>query len=124
MLTVNGQVLREVHIRRGIIQGNSLSQLLFVIAMLPLTIILRKNRTGIPTTKDMAAKISLLLYMNDLKAYSPTETELKSLLNTVRIISNNINMEFGVEKCAIFTIHRGEDKHKPLIYLTKKQTNP
>ena len=115
MLTVNGQEL-EVHIRRGIFLGNSLSPLLFVIAMIPLMIILRKIGFGYLTPK-MAAKIALLLYTNDLKFYSETETELESLLNTVMILSNNINMKFGLEKCATRTIHRGEVKQTQAIEL-------
>ena len=41
--TVNGQVLDYVHIRRGIFQGNSLSPLLYVIVMIPMTTILRQD---------------------------------------------------------------------------------
>ena len=78
MLTVNGQVLEEVHIRRGIFQGDSLSPLLFVITMRPLPVILRKIGLGYQTSK-MAAKISHLLYMDDFKLYSKTEAALESL---------------------------------------------
>ena len=121
MLTVNGQVLGEVHLRRGIFQGDSLSSLLFVIAMIPLTIILRKTEEGHQTSK-MAAKISHLLYMDEFKLYSKTETELESLLNTVRIFSNDIYMEFGLEKCPTLTIHRREIKQTQAIELPNKQT--
>ena len=38
LLTVNGQILGQVNIRRGIFQGNSLSPLLFVAALIPLTV--------------------------------------------------------------------------------------
>ena len=105
MLTVNGQVLKEVHIRRRIFQSNLLSPLLFVIAMIPLTIILRKTGLKYQTSK-MAIKISHLLYMYDLKLYSKTETELESLLNIFRIFSYDINMELGLEKFSTLTIHR------------------
>ena len=68
VLTVNGQVLGYVQIRRGIFQGDSLSPLLYVIAMIPKTTILRQ--TGLEyQTSQSAAKISHLLYMDDLKLY-------------------------------------------------------
>ena len=51
MLTVNEQVLGEVHNRRGIFQDDSLSPLLFVIAMMSLTIILSKTGLGNQTSK-------------------------------------------------------------------------
>ena len=68
VLTVNGQVLDDVHIRRGIFQGDSLSPLLYVIAMIPMTTILRQTGLGYQTSKSVA-KISHLLYMDDLKLY-------------------------------------------------------
>ena len=46
LLTVNGQILGQVNIRRGIFQGDSLSPLLFVAALIPLTIILSKTGFG------------------------------------------------------------------------------
>ena len=66
VVTVNGQVLDYVHIRRGIFQGDSLSPLFYVIAMIPMTTILRQTGLGYQTSKS-AAKISHLLYMDGLK---------------------------------------------------------
>ena len=83
-----------VHIRRRIFQGNSLSPLLYVVAMIPMTTILRQTGLGYQTSKS-AAKISHLLYMNDLKLYGKSSNESESLLNTVRIFSTDISMEFG-----------------------------
>ena len=45
-LTCEQEVLGEVKIMRGIFQGDSLSPLLFVSAMIPLTHILRKSKPG------------------------------------------------------------------------------
>ena len=42
-LTSNGENLGDVDINRGIFQGDSLSPLLFVMAMIPLTTLLRKE---------------------------------------------------------------------------------
>ena len=44
LLTVNGQILGQVRIQRGIFQGDFLSPLLFVAALIPLTIILRQTQ--------------------------------------------------------------------------------
>ena len=48
--------------------------------------------------------------MNDLKLYGKSTAELESLLNTVRIFSNNISMESGLEKCATLAIIKGKVK--------------
>ena len=46
--------------------------------------------------------------MGDLKLYSRTEEEIKSLLNTVDIFSADIGMSFGIiGKCAHIGIRRG-----------------
>ena len=41
-LTSNGEDLGEVHVKRGIFQGDSLSPVLLVFSMVPLSLILRK----------------------------------------------------------------------------------
>ena len=45
-LTCNGESLGSVDIKRGIFQGDSLSPLLFVMVMMPLSILLRKEKFG------------------------------------------------------------------------------
>ena len=45
-LTSGEENLRDVNIRRGIFQGDSLSPLLFVVCLLPLTHILRDAKPG------------------------------------------------------------------------------
>ena len=46
LLTVNGQIRGLVRIQRGIFQDDSLSPLLFVAALIPLTIKLRQTQLG------------------------------------------------------------------------------
>ena len=53
VLTSGGMALRQVDVRRGIFQGDSLPPLLFVVIMIPLTIVLRKMRAGYKLVKDM-----------------------------------------------------------------------
>ena len=59
--------------------------------------------------------------MDDLKLYSKIETELESLLNTIMIFSNEINMKIELEKCVTLKIHRGEIKETQVIELPNKQ---
>ena len=46
--------------------------------------------------------------MDDLKLYSRTEKGLDSLVQTVCVFSENIGMEFGVEKCAMLVMKKGK----------------
>ena len=94
-LSSGGNVLGEVHIKRGIFQGNSLSPLLFVIAMIPLSLVLRKSRFAYEFNGE---RINHLMFMDDLKLYAKSEQGLESLVHTLRVFSEDIGMDFGIEK--------------------------
>ena len=53
-------------------------------------------------------KINHLLFMDDLKLYSRSEKGLDSLVKTVRVFSEDIGMEFGIEKCAMLVMEKGK----------------
>ena len=88
-LTSCGENLGKVEIRRGIFQGDSLSPLLFVICMIPLTKVLRKIRAGY-VIKEGNLKVNHLLFMDGLKPFGKNEREIDSLVKTVQVISKDI----------------------------------
>ena len=104
-LTSSGTSLGNVNIRRGIFQGDSLSPLIFVVCMIPLSKVLRKA-TAWYLLGDV--KINLLLIMGDLKIFGKNRTEIHSLISTVKVIRHDIGMEFGVKKCGIAIMKRGK----------------
>ena len=108
MLTHGKTELGEIQIKRGIFQGDSLSPVLFCIALNPLSQILHK--TGKEYVLGNGHKINHLLYMDDLKLYSKKEEDLNSLIRSVRSFSEDIGMRFGFNKCARLIIHRGKVK--------------
>ena len=46
--------------------------------------------------------------MDDLKLYSRSEKRLDSLVQTVRVFSEDIGMEFGIEKSAMLVMEKGK----------------
>ena len=46
--------------------------------------------------------------MDDLKLYSRSEKGLDSLVQTVRVFSEDIGMEFGIEKCFMLVMEKGK----------------
>ena len=109
VLTAVGEALGEVHIRRGIFQGDSLSCLLFVISLIrALTLVLRKVKAGYDPG-DGKGMINHLLFMDDLKKpYGKNENQVDSLVPSVRIVAEDMSTEFGIPKCAILLMKRGK----------------
>ena len=128
MLCAGNSELGEVDIKRGIFPGDSLSPIVFPLALTPLSLILRKAKAAnivfplaltplsLILRKAKAAyefsgsrnKIIHLLFMDDLKLYSRNEKELDSLVQTIYIFSKDIEMEFGIEKCTMLVIEKGK----------------
>ena len=106
-LTSNGQELGEVEINRGIFQGDSFSPLLFVIIMIPLTLILRDVKAGYSFGNNKPS-INHLLFMDDLKLYGKSKEQISTLVDVVHKFSNDIKMAFGLDKCAVIEMNRGK----------------
>ena len=107
VLMVHGEEIEEVNIKRGIFQGDFLSPLLFDISLIPMSIILYKTGFGYHISQQ-AGKINHLFYMDDLKLYAKSSMEIELLLNTVQNFSEDIQMKFGIDKCAALSIHCGK----------------
>ena len=46
--------------------------------------------------------------MDDLKLYGRNEKQIDTLINTVRIFSIDIGMQFGIDKCTVLVMKRGK----------------
>ena len=75
-----------------------MSPLLFVISLLPLSLLLHQEPMGYHLHCGM--RINHLLYMDDLKLFAKNYREIESLLHAVSIFSRDIGMSFGLDKCA------------------------
>ena len=107
LLTSNGEDLGEIDVKRGIFQGDSLSPLLFVLSMVPLSLILRKVNACYEWGKK-EYKLNHLLFMDDFKLFAKNEEQIDTLVGTVHVFSTDIGMEFGMRKCGILTMKRGK----------------
>jgi hypothetical protein len=122
-LTMKGfdLVSEDVQIKRGIFQGDTLSPIWFCLAINPLSRLLNQNDYGYKLNKQH--NISHLLYMDDLKIYAKNEHELSSLLETTAIFSNDIQMKFGLNKCAVVHVKRGKIQSTANMQLTLDENN-
>jgi len=89
---------------------------LFVITIIPLTRMLIQCDTGYQL-RDSHSNINHLLFMDNLKLYGGNDCKVESLVHTVQIFSEDIGMQFGIEKCATIKLQRGKVKHTKRIVL-------
>ena len=69
----------------------------------------------------MDQKLTIYFY-DDLKLYASNEKSIESLIQTVRVFSNGIGMQSGMEKCAVLTMKKGKMANSDGIALPNKTT--
>lgn len=96
-LTACGKDLGKVAIRRRISWRDSLSPLLFVISMLPLSCIciLRDFGAGYQLGKE-EGNVNHLMLINDLKLYGRNEKQINPFVQTVRVFSSDVSADSGI----------------------------
>ena len=100
---------RTLSIRRGIFQGDTFSPLWFCLAMNPLSRALNRCSYGYQLKSGtISTKVTHTFYMDDLKLFAESKEKLRHLLQVVTTFSNDIRMEFGVDKCRLVNLHRGK----------------
>ena len=95
----------KINVNCGIFQGESLSPLLFCLLLIPLTNELNNTINGYEIYEKA---INHLFYIDDLKLYAKNDKELEGLLSTVKQFSDDIGMEFGLDKCAKASFVKGK----------------
>ena len=105
----------NIKIKYGIFQGDSLSSLLFCLALSSLSYELNNTGYGYNIYGE---KINHLFYMDDLKLYEKNNCKLDGLLHLwIKTFSDDINMTYGLEKCAKATFVWGKLKYISSIEL-------
>jgi hypothetical protein len=102
----------DIKYGRGIFQGDTLSPLLFCLCLVPITNILRREGHGY---KIGNKKVSNLLYIDDLKIYARNAEHMERCKALIQEFSNDIQMEFGLDKCAVVHIKKGEVIDSPVV---------
>ena len=103
----------DIKIQRGIFQGDSLSPLLFCLAIDPLSKVLKQQKIGydlgqVRGRNKKKEMINHLLFMDDLKLYADSDPNLNKLIQIVHKFSRDIGMDFGLDKCAKCTLKKGK----------------
>lgn len=100
-------VTDPIHYKKGIFQGDSLSVILFVLSVNPLSHLLNKMK-GYAAGHDQSLNVTHNFFVDDLKLYAGTQSNLNKLLDIVTTFSKDIDMQFGIDKCAYVKIVKGK----------------
>ena len=60
--------------------------------------------------------------MDDLRVYGKDKVKIESLVSTVKLISQDVGMVFGIKKCCIVVLGRGKVCKSEGIKLINRQT--
>ena len=82
--------------------------------------IIGKFTGGYKLTK-LQEKINHLKYMDDIKLFAKNEKVLETLIQAVRIYTQDIGMEFGIETCAMLIMRSGKRHMTEEIELTNQE---
>ena len=92
---------------RGIFQGDSLSVLLFILAVNPLSFLLNKLKGyKMGSSSNRNTNITHLFFVEDRKLYDSNLQEATKLLDLVTTFSNDVKMKFRESKCAYLKIEK------------------
>ena len=92
---------------RGIFQGDSLSVLLFILAVNPLSFLNKLKGYKMGSSSNRNTNITHLFFVDDLKLYASNLREATKLPDLVTAFSDDVRMKFGESKCAYLKIEKG-----------------
>ena len=104
----------RININCGIFQGDSLSPLLFCLSLIPLTNELNNTKYGYEIYEKT---INNLFHMDYLKLYAKNDKKLEGLLSTVKQFSDDLGMEFRLDKCAKATFRKDKPTRTTAVEL-------
>ena len=105
-LQVNNSTLGVVDIKRVIFQGDSFS----------LRFCHHTDSTNDDTQKGQSrllhekriSKVNHPLFMDDVKLYTSKSDEIDSLVQMIRVCTQDLGLKFGIKKCTTLVLKRGK----------------
>jgi hypothetical protein len=104
---------KEITIKKGIFQGDSLSAIWFCVCLNPLSQMLKNTEKGsklkyTTNRRHDAVTVNHLSYMDDLKLYANSTDQMQQLLEITKTFSQDTCMSFGIDKCKAVQLWKGK----------------
>ena len=107
----NGTIETDsIKYRRGILQGDSLSVIFYVLSVNPASFLLERTQQGYELGEAFRQIINHLFFVDDLKLYARSKQMAMLLLDIITTFTNDVGMKFGEAKCAYVYVFRGKRK--------------
>uniref|UniRef100_A0A0K0DS47 Reverse transcriptase domain-containing protein n=1 Tax=Strongyloides stercoralis TaxID=6248 RepID=A0A0K0DS47_STRER len=122
-ISLNDKILKPYTIGRGVLQGDSMSPLLFIFSISPISWFLNKEKKVCLKRNQLMYSqkpINHLFYMDDLKFYTDDSKELKKFFNITKNIAKEIGLSMNTNKSAKI---ENNDKELDLNELNELQSD-
>ncbi|PFX23499.1 Retrovirus-related Pol polyprotein from type-1 retrotransposable element R2 [Stylophora pistillata] len=96
----------RIAFRKGLPQGDALCPRLFTLCLNPIAWKLKASE-GYRLSKPISAKITDLLYIDDLEIYAASEAKLERIMKGVRNAMEDVGLQWNERKCAVVHVRRG-----------------
>lgn len=120
------QVSTPLKVRNGVLQGDTLSPLLFCLSVAPishhLNTTLRKYTTSTGSMNGLALSLNHLYYVDDLVIYTPEAVDLNRAVEDIELYASDIGCKPNSKKSAIFHLGPSETGDAPEADLSKLPT--
>ena len=100
------------HFNKGLPRGDALCPRLFTLCLNPVSWKLKASE-GYKPLKPINGKFTHLLYIDDMKIYATSESELGTVLKTSKVAMADIVLDFNEKKCTIAHVKRGVLDSRP-----------
>ena len=100
----------RIDYKRGILQGDTLSVILFILQVNPASFLLEDVEGYQLGNEEIKQNLNHLFFVDDLKLYATNIDTGKLLLDIITTLTKDVGMSFGEKKCAYICIENGKRK--------------
>ncbi|PFX33106.1 Retrovirus-related Pol polyprotein from type-1 retrotransposable element R2 [Stylophora pistillata] len=96
-----------IRFHKGLPQGDALCPRLFTLCLNPVAWLLNATE-GYRLSKPLSARITHLLYVDDLKVFAASETKLNQVLRSTCTAMQDMGLHWNPKKCSAIHVRRGK----------------